>query len=151
VYQIGADEAYLDKPVKLAQLKLNPAERADIIVDFSKLAGSTINVTNSAAGQMFQISDIMQFRVTLRRRGNDNSCYPSKPNPFSSVCASPYPMVRLTDGQGNIAPGVKIDKVRQIVLNENVQFPATFEELQNNTSGTDCYRPASPRSFLPTE
>ena len=37
-YQIGTDDGLLAKPVTLNHLLLAPGERADIVIDFSKLA-----------------------------------------------------------------------------------------------------------------
>lgn len=47
--QIGTDDGLLYKPVSLKNLVLGPGERADIIVDFSKLAGKKLVLRNNAA------------------------------------------------------------------------------------------------------
>jgi spore coat protein A, manganese oxidase len=49
-YQIGDDQGLLRAPVPLNGLLIAPGERADIVVDFSKLAGKTIIMTNDAKG-----------------------------------------------------------------------------------------------------
>src|SRR5512135_1908120 len=49
-FQIGTDDGLLATPVALNQLLIAPGERADIVVDFSKLAGKTIIMTNTAKG-----------------------------------------------------------------------------------------------------
>ena len=41
MWQIGAEGGMWDAPVPVKQLVLAPAERADVIVDFSTLAGQT--------------------------------------------------------------------------------------------------------------
>ena len=41
-YQVAGDSSFLPKPVKLKNFILAPGERAEIIVDFSKLAGKTL-------------------------------------------------------------------------------------------------------------
>lgn len=47
--QIGTDGGYLHKPVQLTSLLISPGERADILVDFSKLPpGTQLTLTNSA-------------------------------------------------------------------------------------------------------
>ena len=47
--QIGTDGGYLKSPVELTSLILAPAERADILVDFSNIpAGETVTLQNSA-------------------------------------------------------------------------------------------------------
>ncbi|MTI30582.1 multicopper oxidase family protein [Xanthovirga aplysinae] len=45
-YQIGSDGGFLEKPVSLTLLVLAPAERADLLVDFSKFKGKNIILKN---------------------------------------------------------------------------------------------------------
>jgi FtsP/CotA-like multicopper oxidase with cupredoxin domain len=81
-YQIGADGGFLPKPVALNQLLIGPAERADVIVDFSGLAGKTVTLLNigpdepfggGIPGLDFAPSDpgttgqVMQFRVSAAK------------------------------------------------------------------------------------
>jgi spore coat protein A len=47
-FQIGTDGGLLKKPVPLDHVLIAPGERADVVVDFSKLAGKTLIVTNDA-------------------------------------------------------------------------------------------------------
>lgn len=70
--QIATDGGYLAKPVQLITLLLSPAERADILVDFSKLSpGTKLTMTNSAnapfpngnAPDPQTTGQIMQFTV----------------------------------------------------------------------------------------
>jgi len=139
VYQIGSDDNYLDKPVPVSNVTIAPGERADLIVDFSGLAGQTITVTNDApipfpdglipGVDQPQMASIMQFRVGSNPV-TDTSC-----NPLNS-CQRPVAMVRLTDGQGNIAPGVTIAKKRQLVLKE-FQGPGGPLEVMINNSDFD--------------
>lgn len=82
-YQIGTEGGFLNKPVQLKKLTLAPAERADIIVDFSKFKGSKIVINNDATAP-FPTGDkvnantgkIMQFRVTKPLVGTDKSVLP---------------------------------------------------------------------------
>jgi len=46
MWQIGAEGGMWDRPVPVKQLVLAPAERADVIVDFSGLAGQTLLMRN---------------------------------------------------------------------------------------------------------
>ena len=47
--QIGTDGGYLPKPVQVVSLLISPGERADILVDFSKLSpGTQLILTNTA-------------------------------------------------------------------------------------------------------
>lgn len=55
--QIGSDQGLLAAPVELKSLTLSPAERADIIVDFSRSRGKSIVMRSDTY-------DILQFRVS---------------------------------------------------------------------------------------
>lgn len=61
-HQIGTDQGLLAAPVPLKTLTLSPAERADLIVDFSDAPGEKVVLQNQA----FQL---MQFRVGPRAAG----------------------------------------------------------------------------------
>ncbi len=54
--QIGSDQGFLGAPVKVARLTLAPAERADVVIDFSGAAGETLYLRTGA-------TDVLQFRV----------------------------------------------------------------------------------------
>lgn len=86
VFQIGADDAYLDRPVLRDQVFLAPGERADVIVDFTSVAGREIVVTNDApvpfpdgllpGTDQPGMSRIMKFRVSATHVV-DRSCNPA--------------------------------------------------------------------------
>jgi len=48
IFLIGSDGGFLAKVVQLNNLRRAPAERADIILDFTGLAGGTITLLNNA-------------------------------------------------------------------------------------------------------
>jgi spore coat protein A len=54
--QIGTDQGLLPAPVALSSLLLAPAERADLVVDFSEAAGRTVSLLS-------QTQPILEFRV----------------------------------------------------------------------------------------
>ncbi len=162
VYVVGTDDNYLDAPVLVngrsvsyidgngvprnipGQVFMAPGERAYVIVDFSGLQGKTITLTNNApapfpsggllpgAPTQVGMAQIMQFKVNIPFKGtSDKSC-----NPAAGGCLRREKMVRLADGKGKVAPGVKIDKVRQIVLKEHEGqggVGGPVEVLVNNT------------------
>ncbi len=69
-FQIGADQGFLPHPVQLQDLLIAPAERFDIVVDFSGQAGRTFTLKNDApapfpGGGAPDIPFLMQFRVSL--------------------------------------------------------------------------------------
>lgn len=159
VYLIGSDDNYFDKPVPLAVsggvsqgLSVSPGERADIIVDFSNFAGQTIELTNSQKGQDVQLPDIMQFRVAASTSTPEASCDPANPNASAGICARKTPLVHLTDGNGNVLPDVKVDRVRQMVLYDDVErsggpVPADIKEYVNNTMWNGLESPSIARDF----
>ncbi|MDR0269491.1 multicopper oxidase [Paenibacillus sp.] len=85
-YQIGSDGGLLKKRVKLKELLIAPAERVDVIVDFSKMVGKKIILTNNAAAPFPNgkpenynpdtTGTVMQFRVNLPLKGKDTSRIP---------------------------------------------------------------------------
>jgi FtsP/CotA-like multicopper oxidase with cupredoxin domain len=142
---IGTDGGLLDVPVKLndpnvaaaPRLLMAPAERYDIIVDFSGFAGQTLTLVNSAKApfpngmspdpQTF--GEVMQFNVTVPLNGRDTSYDPSK-DKGGTLRASP--IVRLTNpatGTINVTPDVR----RQLVLVEIEGGGGPVEVLVNNS------------------
>ncbi len=79
-HQIGTDGGFLPTPVELNKLLLAPAERADLIVDFSGLEGKTVTLSNNAAAPFpgwdtlkplhAALNELMQFRVNLPLSSN---------------------------------------------------------------------------------
>ena len=68
VWQIAAEGQMWDRPVRMGQLVLGPAERADVIVDFSGLAGRALTLVNNAPAEPVStpappLPTVMQFRV----------------------------------------------------------------------------------------
>ena len=56
-HQIGTDQGLLGAPVELKSLNLAPAERADLLVDFSHAAGEELYLVHGGA------FEVLQFRV----------------------------------------------------------------------------------------
>ena len=70
-WQIGSDGGLFDVPVPVASLVLGPAERADVLVDFSRYAGSTIVLKNHrphkpVSNPAPELESVMQIRVGTR-------------------------------------------------------------------------------------
>jgi len=55
-HQIGSDQGLLAAPVELQSVFLAPAERADVLIDFSQSAGKHVHLINGAL-------EILEFRV----------------------------------------------------------------------------------------
>lgn len=83
-YQIGTDDGLLESPVITREILLAPAERADVIIDFSKNFGQYITMTNDAASPFPRgepadcrtEGQVMQFRVSLPLSSYDYSVIP---------------------------------------------------------------------------
>ncbi|HEY3367323.1 MAG TPA: multicopper oxidase [Symbiobacteriaceae bacterium] len=84
-FQIGVDGGLLERPVRVTELLLAPAERADVILDFTGQANATCTLTNSAPAP-FPGGDppdantgvVMQFRVVLPLSRPDRSRLPKR-------------------------------------------------------------------------
>lgn len=127
-WQIGTDGGLLDKPVKMTSLLLAPAERADVIVDFSGYAGQTLTMTNDANAP-YPDGDpvdpqtngqIMQFRVASAAsmtaglgQGNGKAPGPPKGQILDKTCDPALgqcqlrdkPIIRLADAVYGKKPG----------------------------------------------
>jgi spore coat protein A, manganese oxidase len=71
MWQIGAEGGLWDKPVLVKGLVLAPAERADVLVDFSRFPGARLPVQNlkppkPIATPAPPLTDVMQIRVGNR-------------------------------------------------------------------------------------
>ncbi|RJS54714.1 copper oxidase [Bacillus subtilis] len=87
--QIGSDGGLLPRSVKLTSFSLAPAERYDIIIDFTAYEGQSIILANSAGcgGDVNPETDanIMQFRVTKPLAQKDESRKPKYLASYPSV------------------------------------------------------------------
>jgi spore coat protein A, manganese oxidase len=82
VWQIGAEGGLWDQPIKMKQLVLAPAERADILVDFRRFDGQTIVLKNHNAKAPVvtpapSLEQVMQFRVGTRVSQRGPSAIPA--------------------------------------------------------------------------
>jgi spore coat protein A len=67
-WQIGAEGGMWDVPIPVSRLVLAPAERADVLVDFSRLAGQTLQVKNTnplppVSTPAPSLTQVMEIRV----------------------------------------------------------------------------------------
>jgi FtsP/CotA-like multicopper oxidase with cupredoxin domain len=91
-YQLGGDQGFLPAPVQLNELLMAPAERADVVIDFTNIpVGAEINLLNLGPDEPFgggtpgvdfdpadpaTTGQVMQFRVKAAT-GADNTVIPT--------------------------------------------------------------------------
>jgi spore coat protein A, manganese oxidase len=100
IMQIGTEDGLLNKPVALDHLTIAPGERADVVIDFSKLAGQTIILRNNAKGPFPSgtpadprtVGQIMAFRV-----GPSKSLIPDATLTTDTTLNTATPATVLTD------------------------------------------------------
>jgi FtsP/CotA-like multicopper oxidase with cupredoxin domain len=156
LWQIGTDGGLLDKPVKLSdpnnpsglKLFLAPSERADIIIDFTGLAGKSFTLTNSAAAP-YPSGDppdpattgvIMQFKVNLALSSQDTTYNPASGAPLRGGQNQEPVIVRLANPtSGSLSSSVSPAVKRQLVLVEDEGPGGPLEVLLNNSKWTGVH------------
>jgi spore coat protein A, manganese oxidase len=88
--QIGTDGGLLPAPVELRYLLLGPAERFDVVIDFSDCEGKFFSLVNDAPapytmGGQYLADDVMLFKVTKRLSSKDVSTVPATLVPFEPL------------------------------------------------------------------
>jgi spore coat protein A len=85
--QVATDSGLMPRPVKRRALLLGPAERAEVVVDFSGAAGHSVELDSvkrhdgeNSLGARPYVGPIMQFRVGKRRK--DKTHVPRKLRPL---------------------------------------------------------------------
>ncbi|WP_263381350.1 multicopper oxidase family protein [Granulicella arctica] len=91
--QIGTDGGLLPAPVDLHFLLIAPAERFDIVIDFSEFAGKSFSLQNDAPapytmGGQIAAENVMLFKVTKPLSGKDMSSLPETLVPFEALDAA---------------------------------------------------------------
>ena len=128
-HQIGSDGGFLSAPAAMQKILLGPAERADLIVDFSSLAGKSITLSNNAPSPypgwttLVQdhppLNELMEFRVTL----------PMAPAAKSFIMPPPLPLPRYDSSQAVLT--------RDFVLNELMDAKGNSLGVRINRKGYD--------------
>jgi spore coat protein A len=88
--QIGTDGGLLPAPLNLHYLLVGPAERFDVVIDFSEFEGKSFSMVNDAPapytmGGQLMPPDVMLFKVTKPLSGKDTSAVPSALVPFEPL------------------------------------------------------------------
>ncbi len=78
---IGSEEGLLPAPAAANKIVMGPAERYDVIVDFSRLAGQTVPITNTHPPSPVHtpapaLTNVMQIRVNATNTGGGRTSWP---------------------------------------------------------------------------
>ncbi|MEG0772623.1 multicopper oxidase [Clostridium sp.] len=87
-HQIGTELGLLHHPVEINSFVLEPAERIDVIIDFSKFEEKEITLVNGAGSTPpadENTNIIMKFKVTLPLRNKDTSTIPQELLPYQHI------------------------------------------------------------------
>ena len=84
-HQIGTDQGLRNSPLQLTRLSLAPAERADLLIDFSHSAGQHVHLNNG-------VVEILQFRVAPAI----TTQAPSIPSKLRAITPTPESTATLT-------------------------------------------------------
>ena len=120
--QIGSDQGLLEHPLELPRITLAPAERADVIVDFSGHAGESLLLKSQAL-------ELMQFRV--RRK--------------AARAAAPKPLPKRLRSLPRLARETAV-RTRRLTLN-NYEDPANHRMLML-LNGTYWHQPVTEKPQL---
>ncbi|SFJ74522.1 MULTISPECIES: multicopper oxidase family protein [unclassified Bacillus (in: firmicutes)] len=147
--QIGTDGGLLEKPVLVSELILAPAERADVIVDFSNHNGENIILTNDAPtpfpdgeSPSGDLKQIMQFRVKQTCYKPDKSKIPEKLscleqlNPQDAVMTRKNTLLEATDKFGRPMPLLNNLEWNQPITESPYNGTIEIWELYNTTPDT---------------
>lgn len=133
-WQIGSDGGFLPAPAKLSQLLMGPAERADVIVDFSNLPiGSEVYMINEGPDEPYGGGDV------------DTDFAPSDPATTGQVmrfvvrpltsCDQSVPPARLR--LPKFKPLGRATRTRKVTLNE-LESSSVFVSRVGDNVVLDC-------------
>ncbi|HDR7317566.1 TPA: multicopper oxidase domain-containing protein [Bacillus toyonensis] len=148
--QIGTEGGLLETPITVSQIILAPAERVDVIIDFSNHKGQSIILTNDAPAPFPNgeppdpnLTQIMEFRVKRKLHKPDNSKIPKELSclehldPKDTVIVRKNLLVETTDEFGRLKLLLNNLDWDQMPLTET-PYNGTIEiwELYNTTPDT---------------
>ncbi len=164
IVQIGTDGGLLDTPVPIVgKLLLSPGERADVVIDFSASAPGQVWTLKNSGNTPYPkggppkgatLGRIMQFVVNGTMVSGVNPTLPGTDKSSIQLPLRLKPLVKLADFvAGTPAPGIVVDKKRQLTLNEVMGMGGPLEVLVNNTKwdGNGMETPGLGETELPVE
>lgn len=103
-WQIGSDQGLLSAPVKLGYLNLAPAERADLLIDFSEAAGQQVHLKNGAL-------EILQFRVGAARTARIKDAGEQASSLLPAKFPARFPaVVRMDESAATVTRTITLDE-----------------------------------------
>ncbi|MGI5881592.1 MAG: multicopper oxidase family protein [Dethiobacteria bacterium] len=85
-HQVGTEQGLLQQSQEIDSFILEPAERIDVLIDFSRYRGQTLTLINAGAGSTPPADEhtgkIMQFRVVLPLKYTDTGTIPGDLFPY---------------------------------------------------------------------
>ena len=128
-HQIGTDQGLLPAPVETKRVILAPAERADLVVDFSSSAGEQIILKNDSV-------NVMQFRVAKAQSigGNSSQDRNALPSALRPVVKMPESAAAKT----RMLTLVEVDDLAQrpvamLLNNTHWNMPVTENPVRDST------------------
>ena len=110
-WQIGSDGGFLPRPARLTQLLIAPAERADVIVDFTRVpVGTTITLLNIGPDSPFGggVPGVDFPVATRRRRVASCSSACARRDRWIAVCRpTGWQLPSVPGAADNASPGVE--------------------------------------------
>ncbi|TQS72146.1 multicopper oxidase family protein [Ornithinibacillus gellani] len=104
-YQIGSDGGLLKRTHATNSISLEPAERIDLILDFTHYANQTIHLKNDLgpdASPDDRTTEIMQFRVKNSKQHADTSSLPNTLSHIPSLSNQPVQTLRNLKLNGTV-------------------------------------------------
>jgi len=149
VWQIGNEGGYLRVATPLKEIQLAPAERADLIVDFSRVKfGTSVTLVNNGpdapfGGGGFRAADpqttglVMQFRISVPLAGADTTTLPAAMVMPADLPAAPvFPL-----------PAGTVARTRPLALLEMMATPP-LPPIPVETNLGVITNPAAPRASI---
>jgi len=96
-HQIGSDQGLLSAPVPVKRIVMAPAERADILIDFSSMAGQSVQLISDSF-------TIMQFRIA-------QSPSPATSKPAPAIPATLHKVERIAESTAVRTRRLTLDEV----------------------------------------
>jgi spore coat protein A len=103
-HQIGTDQGLLPAPLQLTTLNLAPAERADILIDFSAAAGQQLHLLNG-------LEPILQFRVAA-----------TSSTPSNTLPTALRPVPRMPESSATFTRTITLDEAVDHIGNSMLMY-----------------------------